>query len=320
MKIGVIGHRNHAKKIITILHKRRNIKKIKIFIHRKYNKNKSNFKSKKIEYVYSLENLNDISSVFISSPTKTHTKYIKFFLNKKIYIFCEKPGGNGIKDLNFLQTIKTKRRKEIYFNYNLLFTKQTNLIRKMLKNTPKFGKLSFIDIKLTNGISYKKELNKNWRFVSKNIFDQITGNLGSHYINLFLWLFKSVEKKNIFKLKINKKNDTSLIVLKAKKKIIINMYFSYSNPLSDELNLYFSNSILKIKDNKMSVFGPRDHFDKNKFFISPPTIQTNKINQNNEYFKSLELSIDFFLNKVKNNEKFSLEYFKNSINTLKFFI
>jgi len=320
MKIGVIGYRNHANKIITILNKQQNIKKIKIFVHRKYIKNKFDFKSKKIEYVYSLENLNDISSVFISSPSKTHRKYIKFFLNKKIYIFCEKPGGNGIKDLNFLQTIETKRKREIYFNYNLLFTKQIKLIKEMLKNTSKFGKLSFIDIKLTNGISYKKEFSKNWRFLSKNIFDQITGNLGSHYINLFLWLFKSIEKKNILKLKINKKNDSSLIVLKAKKNIFINMYFSYSNPLSDELNLYFSNSILKIKDNKMSIFGPRDHFDKNKLFISPPTIQTSKINQNNEYLKSLELSINFFLNKVENNKNFPLEYFKNSINTLKFFI
>ena len=320
MKVGVIGHKNHAAKIINILINQKNVKKIKIYLYKKYNKQNFNLENKKIEYVYAIKDLLDTCSVFIISPTKTHKKYIKSFINTKIYVFCEKPGGNGVLDLNFLRKIKTNRKKEIYFNYNFLFTKQIELIKKMIKNNKTYGNLSFIELKLTNGISFKKEFSNNWRFKSKNIFDQITGNLGSHYINLFLWLFKSVEKKNIFKLKINKKNDTSLLVLRAKKKIIINIYFSYSNPLSDEFNLYFSNSILKIKDNKMSVFGPRDYFDKNKFFISPPTIQNIKINQSNEYLKSLELSIKFFLNKVENNEKFSVEYFKNSINTLKFFI
>ena len=70
----------------------------------------------------------------------------------------------------------------------------------------------------------------------------------------------------------------------------------------------------------MSIFGPRDYFDKNKYFISPPILQTTKIDQSNEYFKSLEYSIKFFLNKVENNKKLPLKYFQNSTNTLKFFI
>ena len=132
MKVGVIGHKNHATKIINILNSQKKIKKIKIFLYKKYNKKNLNLMSKKIEYVYSIKDLLDTCSVFILSPTKTHKKYIKLFLNTKIYIFCEKPGGSGIIDLNFLKEIKTNRKREIYFNYNFLFTKQIEFIKNMM--------------------------------------------------------------------------------------------------------------------------------------------------------------------------------------------
>ena len=320
MKVGVIGHKNHATKIINILNNEKKVKKIKIFLYKKYNEKNLNLMSKKIEYVYSIKDLLDTCSVFILSPTKTHKKYIKLFLNTKIYIFCEKPGGSGIIDLNFLKEIKENRKREIYFNYNFLFTKQIEFIKKMIQKKKTYGDLNFIDLKLTNGISFKKEFSNNWRFKSKNIFDQITGNVGSHYINMLIWLFKSVKKENILKLSVNKKNDTSLIVLKAGKNNLVNMYFSYSNPLSDEFNLFFSNSILRIKDNKIVILKPRDCFDKNKNFVSPPIFLTEKLNQTYEYLSSLEKSIKFFLDKVEANKKFSSKYFNNSLDTLRFFI
>ena len=78
---------------------------------------------------------------------------------------------------------------------------------KDIKNQNKkvYRDLSFIELKFAVGISFKKEFSNNWRFKSKNIFNQIAGNVGSHYINLLIWLFKSVKKKNILKLSVNKK-------------------------------------------------------------------------------------------------------------------
>lgn len=193
---------------------------------------------------------------------------------------------------------------------------------KDIKNQNKkvYRDLSFIELKFAVGISFKKEFSNNWRFKSKNIFNQIAGNVGSHYINLLIWLFKSVKKKNILKLSVNKKNDTSLIVLKAGKSVLVNMYFSYSNHLSDKFNLFFSNSILRIKDNKIIILKLKDYFDKNKNFVSPPILLTEKLNQTYEYLSSLEKSIKFFLNKVKNNKEFSSKYFNNSLDALRFFI
>ncbi|MDC3175559.1 hypothetical protein OA845_03470, partial [Candidatus Pelagibacter sp.] len=249
-----------------------------------------------------------------------HNKYIKLFLEKKIYIFCEKPGGNSIRDLNFLNKIKISQKRSIYINYNFLFTQQAKLIKKMMNNKKAFGSLSYVELKVTNGISFKKEFHNNWRFKSKNIFDQISGNVGSHYINLLLWLFKSLDKKNILKSNINRNNDISHILLIAGKNIIVSMYFSYSNPLTNELNLFFSNAILRINDNKIKILKPRDYFNKNKNFIPPPVWSNVKFNATNEYLVSLEKSIKFFLMKVKYKKKIPIKYFNNALETLRFFI
>ena len=319
MKVGLIGYRNHAEKLKKILINSKKIKKIKIFVYRK-NKNFFYKENEKVEYVYSINELFDSNSIFISSPTSTHKKYIKLFIKKNIFIFCEKPGGKSISDLKFLNSINLKKRGYVYINYNLLFSKYLTLIKKMLKKPKLYGKLTYIDIKITNGISYKKKFSNNWRFTSKNIFDKITGNVGSHYINLLIHLFKSIKKKQIIDMSINKENDTSLIILKAGQNTLVNLYLSYSNPLSDEFNLYFTNAILKIKNNRITIYKPRDCFDRNNNFISPPIKEVGKLNQNNEYLSSLKNSIKFFLMKVEKKSKLPIKYFNNSKKTLKFFI
>jgi len=320
MIVGIIGYRNHAGRILEILQNSKEVDRVKVYLYKKKVVKKSINKKKKTDYTYSIKTLFQCDAIFISSPTKTHQQYINLFLKKNIYIFCEKPGGNNLRGVRFLENIKIRNKKKIYINYNLLFSKRFKIINEAIKNKKKYGKIIYIDIKLASGISYKKEFFNNWRFNSKNIFDQITGNIGSHYVNLLFWLFKKPYKKNILKLNINKKRDTSLMVLKADKNVLINLYFSYSTPLVDEISLFFTNATININNNKIIVQEPRDVFDKNKNFISPPKKVIKIFNQDKEYSNSLKNSLHFFINKVKKKENIPIKYFNNSVNTLKFFI
>ena len=320
MIVGIIGYRNHAGSILSILQNLKEVDKIKVYLYKKKVAKKAINIKKKTDYTYSIKTLFQCDAIFISSPTRTHQQYINLFLKKNIYIFCEKPGGNNIHDARFLEKLKTKNKKRIYINYNLLFSENFKIINNAIKNKKKYGKIIYIDIKLASGISYKKEFSNNWRFNSKNIFDQIAGNIGSHYINLLFWIFKNLYKKNMLKLNINKKRDTSLIVLKADKNALINLYFSYSTPLVDQISLFFTNAIININDNKVVVHEPRNIFDKNKNFISSPKKIIKTFNQNKEYSNSLRSSLRFFIEKVKKKENIPIKYFNNSVNTLKFFI
>ena len=132
----------------------------------------------------------------------------------------------------------------------------------------KYGKVQFIDIKLTNGISFKNQFINNWRFKSINNFEKISGNLGVHYVNLLMKFFNMFEYKKIINLNINKRNDCSIILTKSKN-FALTCFFSYSSPYSDEISIYFTNSIVKFSNNKFLHYIQEILLIK-KLFKSPP--------------------------------------------------
>ena len=87
MQIGLIGYGNQSKKILKILRKRKNIKKILIFKKKPFKRGLS----KNFYTTNKLKDLDNVDIVFICSPSETHCDYIKYFIDKTKFIFCEKP-------------------------------------------------------------------------------------------------------------------------------------------------------------------------------------------------------------------------------------
>ena len=83
MELGIIGYRNQAKKLIEIAVKNKKIKKIYVFIYRKNFVKSKVLNSSKIKIVFNISLIPKIDAVVISSPTSTHTKYIKYFTKRK---------------------------------------------------------------------------------------------------------------------------------------------------------------------------------------------------------------------------------------------
>ena len=130
MKIGIIGYGNQAKKIIKILEKVKKVKNIIVFKKTKFTQklNKTIFKTN------DLSNLNNVDCVFICSPNSKHFFYLKYFILKNKYIFCEKPGPTNIKEINYLQKLNSVKKRKIYFNYNYIFSEYFKNISKELRN------------------------------------------------------------------------------------------------------------------------------------------------------------------------------------------
>jgi predicted dehydrogenase len=320
MNLGVIGYRNHSKKIIDILSKLKCCNKISIFAHKQNIINKKSFNSNKVNFFFQLKNLDKCDAIFISSPTKTHHKYIKYFYKKKKYIFCEKPGCANSKELNFFEKIKNNKTNKVYVNYNMKFSKIHKFLKEIKNLKKKYGSIRLIDINLLSGISYKNKFKNNWRFNSRNIFQQISGNLGSHYVNLFINLFGKIKSKSINKYSFNKRNDTVLINLETNKNILGRFFFSYSTVFEDEIKIYLDNAVIKILKNRVNLFYPRNTFDDNNHFIQPPKKTLFSFNQKQDYDISLKSSLIFFLDHVKNSKYFKKKLLLNMIETSRFFL
>ena len=91
LKAGIIGYKNHAKKIINHIKKKVSIshifhpqKKLKLKI-----------------YTNNLKDLLQLDCIFIACPSDYHFHYLNYFNKKKYqgYIFCEKPPVTKLNDL-----------------------------------------------------------------------------------------------------------------------------------------------------------------------------------------------------------------------------
>ena len=309
--IGIIGYKNHSLKILNILMK---LRYENIFVYCR-NKKKIINKQKNINYTDKLEELLNCKIIFISSPSSTHFFYIKKFINKNRYIFCEKPAAITIDEIKYLKKLKNTAKENIYFNFNYMKSDFYNAINKEMKNKYN-GKLINVSIYATHGLFFKSNYKKNWRIQSKNIFENITGNLGIHYINFLIHIFSKIKKITSFKSNFSKKgNDTALISLSALKGESASIFLSYASVFSQEIKFFFTNSIIEFKNNKIFKYAPRDTFDKNGRFTNPKKkllyknidLSVNSLNESIKYFMRVSLSKKKFDVNEYNKALFSSE-------------
>ncbi len=319
--VGIIGYRNHSKKLIDIINKNSKVKNILVYSYKKQKLSnlRKNNPCKKVTYTNDLIELkNKCYSIFISSPSNTHFKYLTYFKNSNKYIFCEKPGLINNKQLKIISNYPKKLKSRIYFNYNLLHSK----LYKYIKNKKNFDKdLIGMSYQSSTGIAYLKKFKNNWRFTSKDILQRITGNWGVHSINLAINIFGKIKKYLISEIGISskKKIDTCLISIQFLNNKTANIFLSYACPMTDEMTFIYSNKILKYQEGKVFQFGPRNCFDKNGLFKKPPKKNFRNL-KGDISNKSLENSVEYFIEVATKKKNFPNYLFNNALETIKVFL
>tara|TARA_B100000989_G_scaffold64840_1_gene44923 strand:- start:3811 stop:4536 length:726 start_codon:yes stop_codon:yes gene_type:complete len=210
--VGVIGRGRWGKKVIKILIKYSSVKYI-IGKNTNYKKCSPN-----------------VDWIFILTPNNTHYKICKFFLEKKVNVFCEKPLTTNIKQANKLYNLAKKNNVMLYvddvemFKNKKIIFKLNNFIQREKKDQGKNSSLIerlfyhdayLIYYKLRNRkIRIKKQDCKGLKFQLSfdnktfNFFYSIKSNIRIHKINNtnFLSFKDDPLKKMIFYVLYKLKN------------------------------------------------------------------------------------------------------------------
>ena len=303
IRIGIIGSGSQAKKIFEICIKQKKIKEIL----------KYNYKEK-FGYITSFKKIKSCDCIIIAAPTYTHHNYLKKLINYQGYIFLEKPGGSNSNQINYI--FKNFNNKKLFINYNFQFSKLLKILNKLI-NTKKYGKTIKVDIGSCNGLAHKKEYN-NWRF-NKNLSKGIEELNIVHFLKISLSLFGKIKKihKSLISSKKNKIITTANYNIETKNQIIIDIINSYDTPYDFYFNILLTNANIKYDGKKIYVHHPRDTFDTKNRFTKPPLKKIIEIDFENDWTNSLNISLNFFLEKVFKNKKFSKKEFTESINIAK---
>lgn len=299
MRVGIIGNGTQSQRIQKILKN----KKVNFFLYKPSNRNYYDQKD--------FEELKKNKIIFILSPNKTHYKYIKKLYRNR-FIFCEKPPVNNIVELRKLRKINYKR---IYFNYNMRFSKISNILS--LRHKYNLGKLIYANVANVHGLALKKkEYLNSWRSNKKKCPKGIFEIVSIHLIDLINYHFEITELDSptlINHSKIGNSFDTSYISFRLKNEGIVNVFTSYNGPLFRKIDFIFENGTVEQNQDVLIIKGPAINLDKKKFFKEPKIIKRIYLNDKKDYEDSLIKSCNFFLKTAISNSFFKKDIFNYSL-------
>ena len=312
VKIGIIGYRNHASRLIKLINEIPECSIEFVFHPTKVLDDK--------HFTNNLSDMFDCDAIFIASPNQTHYEYLQnLFANYSGYIFCEKPPVTSYADLNNLAIIRDNIKDRLFFNFNYRFGKINECLSEQ-KYSKKIGKINHINIIASQGLAFKNEYLDSWRADGEKNLHNILDTVSIHYLDLLnLHFGKIIDVKYYPKLISGNGTsyDTCYIVLQYENNITASVLNSYAAPYINQISLLGTNGFLNIYENEQKILSPRDTFDSDGFFITPPVSEKKNFVFVDEYNNSLRNSICYFFNHVKDGKIIPLHQFQVSISTNK---
>ena len=301
----MIGCGTHARRLKSILDQYSNVESVR-FYH----------PNKKFDDLYVLNDLSDLlncDAIFIASPNATHYDYLRFLAaTYHGYLFCEKPPITRREEIPFLETLDSKK---IFFNFNYRFSDYASMIREAIDRND-LGRPITAFIASTHGLAYKDFYVESWRASPNNEFG-IIENVGIHFVDLFIYLFgeiSSIEKIGTIYSGRGQAFDTATIRASFKMGFELTIFVSYATPFSERMILYGDNGILDFDNDLLRISSPRNSFDIDGNFQSPPIHSTSI---KNLYIRSLHASIDYFIDVSSTGRSLDESLFSASIKTCK---
>ena len=233
MKVSIIGYKNHAKRLESILNDMG-------IIPYMWNHHTDNF-----------TNLIGSDAILISSPNDTHVEYIKKILkmSPQTYIFCEKPPAVNLVELDYLDSLDSNIKGRIFFNFNRRFS----YISKFVKEG-NFGKPVHFNFVSSHGLAFKDTFKDNWRFKSTNKLMGVYGTVAIHYIDMCIWLLGECKSINVNKSTYSESKlpDSVTIDMKFKNGCTTNIFVSYVTPFINRSNMIFEKAIIEQEDGEIN--------------------------------------------------------------------
>ena len=232
---------------------------------------------------------------------ENYTARLNFFINKiaKLPVVI-KPCSNGssvgvqiVDDLNKLEQISLEQKQRLFFNFNYRFSKTSEIIKDAL-NSHAMGKILFINIVSNHGLAFKKEYASSWRSDGDKNLHNILETVSIHHLDLMNYHFGKL-KNFVYYPSLQSKSGTSFdtchLVLCYENDVSVSILNSYATPLIDDLSIIGTNGYLHIRSNNLEIYSPRDSFNSDGLFVTPPL----------HHKSSFSISPILFLKRTLNN-------------------
>ena len=252
----------------------------------------------------------DLDAVFICTPNKYTPVIVKDALNKKMHVFCEKPPGRTIEDIEMMINAE-KKNPEIKLKFGFNHRYHDNVLEaKSIVDSGRYGKILWMRgvYGKSGGINFKKI----WRSRRDISGGGILLDQGVHMIDLFRFFCGGFEEVKSFISnsfwELDVEND-AFAILRNKKGQLASLHSSstqwkhtFSLEISLEkgyINLYGILSSTRSYGQGEHLVTASRQFEDEAYSIGNPQENITYFNQD----KSWEREVNDFVDCILNNKK-----------------
>lgn len=120
--------------------------------------------------------INDIDAAFVVTPTSTHFELVKYLLENKKHVFCEKPVCSNDEEANKLREIAADKKVVVQVGHSERFHEAWDKLREKFQNLP---------------TPYTVRINRVAPFKGRATDVDVVQDLAIHDLDLLLYLFKA---------------------------------------------------------------------------------------------------------------------------------
>jgi len=306
----MIGYSGHAERLKNIIENFQ-FCKINYIFH----------PSKHIDDSRGTKNFSDLlrcDAIIIASPNNTHYEYIEKLVGRfNGFLLCEKPPVTSREHLEKLKNLSNGTKSHIFFNFNYRFSKLSDIIKNSLTSKD-VGKITHFNIISTHGLAFKEKYKGSWRADGKINLHSLLETVSIHYLDLLTYHLGKIKKSFYIPNLISgngESYDSAHLVLEFKTGVTASIFNSYAAPYLDEISIIGTNGLTIIRENNFKIYSPRNTFNSEGFFITPPVIKETRFLMDEDYKNSLTKSLEYFFSHVKNNKNIDLNHFNSSIDS-----
>lgn len=318
MRLAIIGLRNHAARMALFAASHPLVSSLLL-----YHPEKVRFSGemplklpKNVEYSSDFSAILACDGVVIASPSQTHFDYIMRLVDSGLFVLCEKPPASKESQLSRLSELLPEQKNRIAFNFNYTYTDFAVAAREKLVD----GNLGYplaINFTATHGLAFKTAFANNWRLTGVDPFSAILGNLGIHYLHLVLDLVGPVTNWHLTRWAASPQTigtDSVALMLNTAKGVVAQIFLSYAAPYNNSAQLLLTDGVLRLDDGRVTIAGPRDSFDSNGRFVSPPEIIYSEAKSSLDYYnKSILISMNHFIEGIDTQNGFEVASFAKAL-------
>ncbi len=240
-------------------------------------------------------------AVVIVSPGDSHAGYLERLVESDRPVYCEKPAATTRKALDWLDANERSLGPRTTFGFNYRDTAFATAARGVLKQE-QHGKPIHLRFVAAHGLAFREGWSDDWRFRTAKPFDRLIGNLGIHYVDLCLHLFGEIESANASEthMRGGPSADNAVLTLVHSGGATAHIMLSYTAPYANAAELHLTDGRLEMRDGKVAIFAPRDHYGPDGRYATPPERQLAAFASSGAYYDdAIARRVTRFLDRVE---------------------